>query len=138
VASLLHGPKILKQYFADQQATLGNLSAELARFRDDICRLLNRLRLRTITGSITVSNLAIGSTVDIHVEHTADQTFRLAEPPRFTVVNGVDVQVFELIDIAGTGKATNGTGFAVRVTNVSLSAYFPSFTLNWSRIGFAL
>ena len=106
-------------------------------FRDDIMRLFLSLRTKTITGTISVTNLAIGGTVDFGVDHTASATFCFCEYPRFTILNGVDVEIFALIDIAGVGKNTDGGHFCGRITNVSIGGTGTgTFDLNWSRIGY--
>ena len=105
-------------------------------FRDDLIRILRRLKTKTITGTLTVTNLAVGDSVDVFVDHSDTLEFCMCEHPYFTALDGIEVIVFEMIDISGTAYATSGTGFCIRITNVSQSAYTSSFDLSYSRTGF--
>lgn len=105
-------------------------------FRDDLIRLLHRLKTKTISGTISVTNLAVGSSVDFSVDHSSDASFCFCEYPQFTVLNGVDVLIFALIDVDGTGRATTGSRFSGRITNVSIGGTGTgTFNLSWTRTG---
>ena len=107
----------------------------LRKFRDDIMRLLLSTRIKTITGTITVSNLATGNSVNLVVDHSAKANFAFCEYPRFTAIGGIDVLCYPMLDISGTSSSTTGAQFCIKVTNQSLAAYSPSFTLSYSRVG---
>ena len=134
MASIKFSPIELRRHLDETGELLISREGHV-QFRDDIVRLLNKLRPKTITGTLTVSSLGVGMTVDVFVDHTSSATFGFESYPAFTAINGVDVEVFALIDIAGTGYATSGTGFAIRISNISKSDYAPSFNLAWSRTG---
>ena len=125
----------LKQYFDEQPANEHAKLTEMQRFRDDIIRLLGKVKLKTITGTLTVASLAIGSSVDVSVNHSSSAAFRFCEYPRFTAVNGVEVEVFGMIDIDGTSYSTSGSLWVARISNISLSSYFPAVNITWSRVG---
>jgi len=128
-------PILLREYFRSIPPNAWQAATELGRFRDDVEAMFRRLRFLTVSGTITVSGLTVGQSVDVAVDHSSDGIYCLAEYPRFAVVDGVDVLVYALLDIGGTGKATNGSAFAVRITNVSKEDYSPTFSLAWTRQG---
>lgn len=128
-------PIILQRHFKHRHRNSDELSTDLLAFADDVIQLFECHRLVTVSGSFTVDGLAIGSEVDVYVDHSASGIFKLAEPPRFSEINDVDILVYAMVDIAGAAKLTNGSGFAVRITNVNKSDYSPSFTVSWTRTG---
>lgn len=101
-------------------------------FRDELRRLLGRLRTKVIDGTIEITGLSVSASVDKVVDHSSDADFWLAQYPEFTAIDGVDVQVLACLDIGGTASATTGSQFVVRVTNVSAAT---TFTLSWTRTG---
>ena len=104
---------------------------KLLLFRDKLVKVLGALRVRTITGSITVSNLSVGSTVDIEVSHNT--TFCFCSYPHLTVVAGIEVTVMAMS--SDPSSVTSLSGFVLRIKNVSKSDYSPSFSIDWSRQG---
>ena len=67
-------PIILAHHYDEAGSDPISRAGHLA-FRDELIKLLNKIRTRTITGTLVVSSLSIGSSVDVVVDHSADEEF---------------------------------------------------------------
>lgn len=127
-------PEPLRKHLEPPYRNWFETGNKLLVFRDDLIRVLHGLRAKQISGSQSVTSLAIDASVNIYVGHESTYKFCIAEYPVFTAVNGIDIQVFATLTINGQTRITDGKGFCIRVTNVGIGGT-PSFTLNWKRRG---
>lgn len=130
-------PEELDSFFRDPWPDDYSAVVEMGFFRDVLKRILRRLTVKIITGELVIEGLAQGAYVIVHVDHTAKAVFEFCEHPRFEPVEGVEVLLHEV----AADKATDGAGFVVKVTNVSVAAQgsVPTpITLCWQRRGMIL
>jgi hypothetical protein len=127
-----YAPEQLRSHY-DEAGNAPISRAGHLKFRDALISILNKLRTKTVTGSISVTGLTAGNSITKVVDHSEDATFCFSEYPIFTSLDGVDVLVYAMKTVSGTAELTDGDGFVVLVTNTSYAG--SSFTLDWSRTG---
>lgn len=125
----------LRKYFGIIQPTEHQRLAELGLFRDDLMRIVGQFYIATITGTIAISALAVGATAYYFQDHSASKTFCLAESARLTVQNGFNIHVLEMGVVGASTRITDGSGFVLKVENISGTT--AAWTLSWSRRGIA-
>ena len=126
-------PEELDQFFRDEWDSMYGGITELSIFRDVLKRMLKRWRVHVINGELTISGLPSGAYTFVHVDHSASAVFEFCEYPRFQPVADLEIEVYA----AAAGKVTDGSGFVIRVKNVSSSSPSvpPDFSLCWERRG---
>ena len=136
-------PEILRKHIggdADVPGTMRVAWERLSAFRDDVIRLFRGLDVVTISGTIAVSSINLGASLRIAVDHTSSASFRLAEYPRFTLVDGIDVTVLAIGSISDVDYPTNGVKFIIKIDNLTKDdggggTSSGTFDLPWTRAG---
>jgi hypothetical protein len=91
-----------------------------------------------VSGTETITDLAVGAATEITVDHSADADFDTCEYPR--IVGPVGVRATVLAS-GISGDSTTGAQFVLLVENVSYVAdggygySEPDITLDWTRVG---
>lgn len=136
--SLYFAPEELRRHLENQQAApVLQRQTNLVLFRDELIRLLRKIRVKTITGSFTVSSVAIGSTELVHVDHTSSEVYGAAWDPVFTPVTDVSITVLRARTINSINMGTSGASFVVAVENLNNSDMAGAGQLfSWSRDGY--